>query len=74
MGDEGRVGVVADDDAADAFGAAVGVEGVVLLLDVLALTGSGALADGFGEEGEEFADAVRGDLVSMVVEGDSDRG
>jgi len=51
VGDEGRVGVVADDDAADALGPAVGVEGVVLLLDVLPLAGRGALADRLGEEG-----------------------
>ncbi len=49
--DQGRVGVVADDDAADAFRPAVGVEGVVLLLYVLALARVGALADRLGEEG-----------------------
>lgn len=51
MRDEGRVGVVGDYDAAYALRPAVGVEGVVLFFDVLALAWVGALADRFGEEG-----------------------
>lgn len=55
VGDEGGVVVVGDDDGGDAFGAAVGVEGVGLFFDVLALAGACAFGDGFGEEGHEFA-------------------
>lgn len=58
MCDEGWVGVVADDDSADSLGAAVSVESVVLLLDVLTLAWAGALSDCFGEKAQKFADTV----------------
>lgn len=50
VGDESRVLVVGDDDAGDALAAAVGVEGVALLFDVLALAWLGALGDRLAEE------------------------
>ena len=58
MRDEGGILVIADDDAGDAFGAGVGVEGVRLLFYVLSLPWSCAFRDGFGEEGHEFAHAA----------------
>ena len=61
--DEGGVFLVGDDDAGDTFAAAVGVEGVGLLFDVLPLAGLCAFGDSFGEEGHEFADAGSGGLV-----------
>lgn len=59
MGDEGGVLVVGDDDAGDALTATVGVEGVALLFDILAGSGSCAFGDGLAEEGHEFAHAVK---------------
>lgn len=56
MGDEGRVLLVADDDAGDTLRAAVSVEGVGLLFDILALAGLGALGDSFAEKRHELAD------------------
>ena len=58
VGDEGGILVVGDDDAGDALAAAVGVEGVALLFDVLAGSGSCAFGDGLAEEGHEFTHAV----------------
>ncbi len=56
-----RVLVVADDDSCNTFRPRVGVEGVALFFDVLSLAGLGALGDGFGEEGHEFADGGAGE-------------
>lgn len=61
MRDERRVLLVGYYDAGDSFATGVGVEGVGLFFDVLALAGPGALGDGFGEEGHEFADAGAGE-------------
>ena len=56
-----RVLVIADNYPRHAFAPSVRVEGVALLLDVLSLARGGALGDGFGEEGHEFADAGAGE-------------
>lgn len=61
MGDQGWVFLIRDDDAGDAFAAAVGVEGVGLLFDVLALARLGAFGDRLCEEGHELADTGAGE-------------
>lgn len=61
VGYEGGVLVVGDDDAADAFGAAVRVKGVVLFFNILSLPGLCSLGDCLGEEGHEFAIVVTGE-------------
>lgn len=64
--------MIRDNDAADALAAAVGVEGVGLLLDVLALARLCALGDGLGKEGHELADAGAGEarVLGEVLFGD----
>lgn len=50
--------VIGDDDAGDALGACVGVEGVLLLFDILSLAWLCAFRHGLCEHGEEFAYAA----------------
>lgn len=61
MRHERRIFMIADNNPRDALTPRIGVEGITLLFDVLALTGTGALGDGFGEERHEFADGGAGE-------------
>ena len=58
---EGGVFGIADDEASDARGGAVAVEGVGLFFDVLTDTRAGAFGYRFGEHGHEFAVRVAGE-------------
>lgn len=55
MGYKGGVGVVADYDAADALGAAIRMEGVVLFFNVLPLPWFCALCNSLAKKSHEFA-------------------
>ena len=61
VGDEGGVFLVGDDDGGDTLAAAVGVEGVGLLFDVLSLARLGAFGDRLCEERHELADTGAGE-------------
>ena len=61
MRHERRILVIGNNDPRDSLRPCVGVEGIALLLDVLALTRVRALGDGFAEERHEFADAGAGE-------------
>lgn len=58
MGDKGGVFLVGDDDSGDSLTATVGVKGVGLFLDILALAWFGSLGDRLAEEGHELANAA----------------